>query len=208
MGLRKSLIDGRDEVPEQVRLLGWLSFFNDAASELLYPIIPLFITGTLGAPVAVVGLIEGVSNAAATVMRLPAGALSDRIGRRRLIRLGYGVSAVAKPLLAVAPVWPVALLLRSADRIGKGIRSAPRDALITDLTTPENRATAFGYHRSMDSLGAVVGPLAGAVLLATGLPLRWVMATVAVPSLAAILVSVRVEDRLSPTRESTPRCIA
>ena len=184
----------RESVPPVVRRLSVLSFWNDTASELAYPLIPLFLTRTLGAPVAVVGLIEGVSEALATALRGPAGAWSDRHGRRPLIVAGYGIAAVAKPLIAIATVWPLVLVLRMADRTGKGIRTAPRDALISDATTPETRGAAFGYHRSLDTLGAVLGPLIALGLLALGVPIRWVLAVAVVPGLITLYALRALEE--------------
>lgn len=193
----------RESVPPVVRRLSVLSFWNDTASELAYPLIPLFLTRTLGAPVAVVGLIEGVAEALANVLRGPAGAWSDRHGRRPLIVAGYGIAAVAKPLIAIATVWPLVLALRMADRTGKGIRTAPRDALISDATTPETRGAAFGYHRSLDTLGAVLGPLIALGLLALGVPIRWVLAVAIVPGLIT-LYALRALEEPTRTTVATP----
>ena len=138
-----------------------MSFFQDAASELLYPVMPLFITVTLGAPVAALGLIEGVAEGTASILKAVSGRLADRSRRRPLIALGYGISSVAKPLIGLAWAWPVALVGRFVDRVGKGIRTSPRDALLADDTTEEIRGRAFGFHRAADTAGAVVGPLLG-----------------------------------------------
>src|SRR5918911_2111116 len=121
----------RTRLPRNVLVLSWVSFFQDAASELLYPVLPLFLTGVLGAPVAVVGLIEGIAEGTASVMKALSGRLADRVVRRRpLVSGGYGVAAVAKLLLALATSWPPVLLARFVDRVGKGLRTSPRDALI------------------------------------------------------------------------------
>ena len=193
----------RDRVPAEVRQLSWLSFWNDAASELAYPLIPIFLTATLGAPVAVVGLVEGLGEAVATTLRAPAGAWSDRVGRKRFVVFGYSLGALTKPLLAVAPAWGFVLALRIADRVGKGVRSAPRDAMISDFTDPADRGTAFGYHRSMDTLGAVVGPLVALGLLASGVPIRWVLAIAAIPALVTLLLLRRLREPARGAR-STP----
>jgi MFS family permease len=142
-------------------VLSGVSFLQDAASELLYPILPIFLTAVLGAPVVVVGAVEGVAEGAASVTKLAAGWLGDRFGRRPLIAGGYGLAAVGKVLIAVATVWPVVLVGRVVDRLGKGIRGAPRDALLVEGIPPEARGRAFGLHRTADTLGAVVGPLIG-----------------------------------------------
>jgi MFS family permease len=151
-------------LPRNVLVLSWVSFFQDAASELLYPIFPLFITVTLGAPASALGLIEGVAEGTASVGKALSGRLADRFRRRPLIALGYGISSVAKPLIGLAGVWPVALGGRFVDRVGKGLRTSPRDALLAADTPPEIRGRAFGFHRAADTAGAVVGPLLGLAL--------------------------------------------
>ena len=154
-------------LPRNVVLLGVTSFFADISTEMVYPIVPIFLTSTLGAPVAAVGLIEGVAESTASLMRLVSGWLSDRVGRRLpLVMGGYGLAAVGKVILAAAHAWPVVLFARFVDRFGKGVRGSPRDALIADSTPAEVRGRAFGLHRSMDTAGAVVGPLLGLALVA------------------------------------------
>jgi len=138
-----------------------VSFAQDAASELLYPILPIFLTVTLGAPVAVVGAVEGLAEGAASVSRLLSGRLADRRAKRPLIAAGYGLAALGKVVVAVAFAWPVVLLGRVVDRLGKGIRGAPRDALLVVGVPLGARGRAFGLHRAMDTAGAVVGPLLG-----------------------------------------------
>ena len=160
-GPRRGLARG---LPRNVLVLSWVSFFQDAASELLYPIFPLFITVTLGAPASALGLIEGVAEGTASVGKALSGRLADRFQRRPLIALGYGISSAAKPLIGLAGVWPVALAGRFVDRVGKGLRTSPRDALLAADTPPEIRGRAFGFHRAADTAGAVVGPLLGLAL--------------------------------------------
>jgi MFS family permease len=142
-------------------VLSGVSFLQDAASELLYPILPIFLTAVLGAPAAVVGLVEGLAEGAAAATKLGAGVLADRYRRRPLIGLGYGLAAVGKMLIAAAGAWPVVLAGRVVDRLGKGVRGAPRDALLVDGVPAHARGRAFGLHRTADTLGAVVGPLVG-----------------------------------------------
>jgi MFS family permease len=144
-----------------VVVLSWVSFFQDAASEMLYPILPLFLTGVLGAPVSVVGLIEGVAEGTATAMKAVSGWFADRFRRLPLVAGGYGISSVSKLLIGLAYGWPLVLVARFIDRFGKGVRTTPRDALIADETTPETRGRAFGFNRALDSAGAVAGPLIG-----------------------------------------------
>lgn len=131
---------------------------------MLYPILPLFLTGVLGAPPAVVGLIEGLAEGTASILKAVSGRLADRGRRKPLIAMGYGISSLAKLLIGLASGWPLVLVARVLDRTGKGIRGAPRDALIADDTPRELRGRAFGFHRAADTLGAVVGPMAGLVL--------------------------------------------
>jgi len=184
-----------------VRGMGWVSFVADLSSEIVYPLFPLFVTGVLGAPVAVLGFIEGVAEATATVLRYPFGRLSDRLGRRRpFLLLGYGLSAVGKLFIAVAGVWGVALAGRVVDRMGKGIRTAPRDALIGAGTKPGEQGLAFGLHRTMDTMGAALGPLIALACLGFGMPLRWVLGLAVVPALLSVVVILLFvrERRLPP----------
>jgi MFS family permease len=148
-------------LPRNVRVLSAVSFLQDAASELLYPIMPLFLTATLGASPAVVGLIEGVGEGTASIGKAVSGRLADRRRRKPLVALGYGVSSLAKPLIGLAGTWGVVLVARFVDRVGKGVRTSPRDALIAAEVPPALRGAAFGFHRAADTAGAVVGPLLG-----------------------------------------------
>lgn len=150
-----------DALPRNVVVLSLVSFFQDAASEMLYPVMPIFLTSVLRAPVAAVGLIEGVAEATASLMKVVSGRLADVRKRRPLVGLGYGLSSIAKPLIGLANAWPFVLVARFVDRTGKGIRTSPRDALIADDTPAHIRGRAFGFHRAADTAGAVVGPLIG-----------------------------------------------
>lgn len=153
-------------VPRAVVILGLVSLFADVSSEMVYPLLPLFLTTTLGAPALAVGLIEGVAEGTASFLKLVSGRASDRIGRRRpFVVWGYGLSATAKPLLAAAFAWPAVLGVRFVDRFGKGLRTAPRDALLAETTPPDLRGRAFGFHRAMDTMGAVLGPLLALALV-------------------------------------------
>lgn len=176
-----------------VGALAGTSFLNDTASEMAYPLLPLFLVGTLGAGPAFLGMVEGIAETTASLAKLGGGFLSDRLDRRKpLVIWGYGLASVARPLmaLAVAP-WHV-LTVRFADRLGKGIRSAPRDALLVDSVPPDRKGTAFGLHRAADHAGSVLGPLiaTGLLLLAPG-NLRLVFALTAVPALLTIQLLVR-----------------
>ena len=154
-------VDHRAWLTRNLKTLSVVSLLQDTASEMLYPILPLFITGALGAPVAVVGLIEGLADGVAALTKIFSGRLADRWQRRPLIGAGYGAAAAAKALIAVSTVWPLVLLTRMLDRLGKGVRGVPRDALIADDVPREHLGRTFGFHRAMDSAGAVFGPLLG-----------------------------------------------
>jgi MFS family permease len=148
-----------------VKVLGVVSLAQDTGSEMLYPLLPTFITGVLGAPVVALGVAEGLADAVAAGMKLVAGRLAGAQRRRRWIAAGYGLATIGKIIVAFSFVWPAVLVGRTVDRIGKGIRGVPRDALIADDTDPRQRGRAFGFHRSLDTLGAVLGPLIGLGLL-------------------------------------------
>jgi len=188
-----------------VRALGIVSFFADVSSETVYPLFPLFVTVVLGAPVALLGVIEGLAEATASITKWPIGQASDYTGRRRIfVAAGYGAAALGKLILALSFVWPVALVARFVDRFGKGVRAAPRDALIAASTAPDQRGLAFGLHRTMDTLGAVLGPLFALLLIKVGLSMRTVFALAVVPgviSVAVILWFVR-ERSSAPARAS------
>lgn len=155
------------ELARNVPVLGLVSLLTDISSEMLVPVIPLFLTATLGAPVAAVGVIEGVAEGTASVLKGPAGWLSDRSRRRgALVAAGYALSAAGKALLAGSFVWPLVLLARFVDRAGKGVRTAPRDALLADSVRAHAYGRAFGLHRALDTVGAVLGPLITVTFLA------------------------------------------
>src|SRR5271165_2760625 len=138
-----------------------VSLLQDAASELLYPLLPIYLTSVLGAPPAVVGAVEGAAEGAAALTKVASGPLGDRFARRPLIATGYGMAALGKLIVAAAGAWPGVLVGRVVDRLGKGLRGAPRDALLVDGIGPAERGRVFGFHRTMDTLGAVIGPLLG-----------------------------------------------
>jgi MFS family permease len=160
----------QNKIPRNLIAVSLGSLFTDISSEMMVHLLPLFLTNVLGAKTAVVGLIEGVAESTASLTRLLSGWLSDKIGKRKgLTVFGYSLSAVAKPLLLLAGTWPVVLLLRFADRLGKGIRTAPRDALVADSIKAEHRGFGFGLHRAADSLGATIGlAVAAAITYAAG----------------------------------------
>ena len=189
--------------PVVVRL-GWVSFFTDAASEMLYPLVPIFLTVTLGAPVAALGVVEGLADGVASGLKAVAGAIADRFRHHRaLVAVGYGVSALSKPLLALAPNWGVVAGLRVTDRVGKGIRGVPRDVMIDEATPPAQRGRAFGFHRTMDTAGAVVGPLIALAALALlgQSKLRPVFLIAVVPGLASLLLIRRLPPSDRPVEK-------
>ena len=190
--------DRRTWLTRNVRVLSAVSFLQDAASELLYPLLPIYLTVFLGAPPAVVGAIEGVAEGAASLTKLAAGPLGDRFAKRPLIATGYGMAALGKVMVAAFAAWPGVLAGRVVDRLGKGIRGAPRDALLVVGVDVSARGRVFGFHRAMDTLGAVVGPLlglAGYELLDHQIaPLLWVAVVPAVLS-AALVVLVKEPRR-------------
>jgi MFS family permease len=154
-------------ISRNVFVLSVVSLLTDISSEMLYPLIPLFLTATLGAPVAIVGMIEGAAEMTASLLKGISGWLSDRAGLRRpFVLVGYALSAIAKPLLALATGWPLVLAARILDRFGKGVRSTARDAILAESSRPDQRGRAFGFHRSADQIGAVAGPLMALPLLA------------------------------------------
>jgi MFS family permease len=149
-----------------VVILGVVSLFTDISSEMLYPVVPLFLTTVLNAPMSVVGLIEGIAESTASLLKIASGWWSDRARRRQpFVVWGYSLSAVSKPLLALAASWHLVLVSRLVDRVGKGIRTSPRDAMIAASCAPDARGKAFGLHRAMDTIGAFFGPLLAVLLL-------------------------------------------
>ena len=185
----------RPWLTRNVRVLSAVSFLQDTASELLYPLLPLLLTGVLAAPPVVLGVIEGLADATAGITRYVAGRWSDRVGRKPFIGLGYTLAALGKVLVAAAFIWPIVLIGRVVDRFGKGVRSAPRDALIADSVPHEALGRAFGFHRAGDTLGAVIGPLLALIALAAfNDNLRTVLWIAVIPAAASALLVLLVQD--------------
>lgn len=179
-------------VPRTVVALGFVSLFTDLSSEMIYPLIPVFLTSVLGAGALALGVIEGVAESTAAVLKIVSGWWTDRVKRRKpFVFAGYGIAGAVRPLIAFATTWPFVLGIRFIDRVGKGVRTAPRDALIADVTPEESRGAAYGLHRSLDHFGAVLGPLAAAALLWAGLTLRWVFFLAVIPAIIVIFVIAR-----------------
>jgi len=180
----------RQKLKPQVILLGLMSLLNDSASEMIYPLLPVFLTSTLGATPIIVGLIEGTADALSSILKLAAGWISDRLPHRKpLIVGGYALAAASRAWISVAAHWPSVLGARLVDRTGKGIRSAPRDAMIADVTPFESRGKAFGFQRALDHTGAVVGPLFAIILLdVVHLPLRTVFLVAVIPGAVGVVL--------------------
>ena len=199
---------GLRAVPRGVWAIGFVSMFMDISSEMIHSLLPVFLVGTLGASVALVGLIEGIAEASASITKVFSGWISDRLGKRKLLAvLGYGLGALSKPIFPLA-VTPVEVLgARFADRIGKGIRGAPRDALVADITEPGARGAAFGLRQALDTVGAFLGPLVaiGLMLVLAG-DIRAVFAWAVIPALIAVLLMIfGVEESKRPQGPKTVR---
>jgi MFS family permease len=183
---------GGTSLGRTVKVLGLVSLFTDVSSEMIYPLLPIFLTSVLGAGAVFLGVVEGIAEGTASILKGFSGYISDRLHRRKaLILAGYGLSAVMKPFFAAADaVWQV-LVVRFVDRVGKGIRTAPRDALIAETTGPTIRGKAYGFHRAMDTLGAVVGPAIAFLMMwllrgQGNSAYRWVFLAAFIPGLIAI----------------------
>jgi MFS family permease len=194
--------DKRRGLPGAVIALGVVSLFNDTAGDMINPLLPAFIAALGGGP-EVLGVIEGIADAVASLLQLASGYLADRIGRLKAVTMaGYSIAAIARPLLALATSWWHVLLVRFGDRLGKGVRGAPRDRLIADAAPRKLRGRAFGYHRAMDHAGALVGPAIVYGMLALGMRTRSVFAWSAAPgllSLVILAVGVREVENPVPT---------
>ena len=182
-----------------VVVLSAVSLAQDAASELLYPILPIFLTVTLGAPVAVVGVVEGLAEGAAALTKLASGGLVARFRRHRLVGVGYGLAAAGKVIVALSPVWPVAAAGRAVDRLGKGLRGAPRDSMLVEGVPVGQRGRVFGVHRTADTAGAVIGPLLGlAAYEAFDHRIRPVLLVAVVPAVLSVLLVGLARDTTAP----------
>ena len=177
-------------------VLSLVSLLQDAASELLYPLLPIYLTAVLGAPPSVVGAVEGAAEGAASLTKVVSGPLGDRFARRGLITTGYGMAALGKLIVAAAGGWPAVLVGRVVDRLGKGLRGAPRDALLVDGVKPAERGRVFGFHRTMDTLGAVIGPLLGlAGYELFDHQIRPVLFIAVIPAVLSVLLIAWVRER-------------
>lgn len=197
---------GRLGLSRPVWLIGWVSFFTDAASEMIYPLLPLFLTRVLGAGAMSLGVIEGVAEAANSVLKVVSGRLADTTGRpRRLMLIGYTISSAMRPLIGVAAGWTQVLAIRFADRLGKGIRGAPRDAMLADFAPDGQRGRVYGFHRAMDHAGAVAGPLIASLFLYfyPG-DYRTLFTLTIIPGIAVVLIILLIPERGSVASGNVP----
>ena len=189
-------------IPKTVFMLGLVSLFTDIATEMTYPLLPLFLSQVLGAGPLAIGVIEGVAMSTSSLTQIFSGMWADQMKKRKpLILWGYGLAGFFRPFIGLAQSWPQVLIFRFIDRVGKGIRSSPRDALIADVTSSSARGAAFGFHSSMDNLGSTIGPLISTALLSSyiGCSIRTVILLTAIPGLVAFLTL------LWGVRESQPK---
>ena len=195
-------------LPRAVWLLGWVSLATDAASEAVYPLLPFFLTRVLGAGAVSLGIIEGAAEAVNSVLKVASGRIADRSrAKRPLVLVGYSVSSLARPFIALTRTWTQVFAVRVLDRLGKGVRGAPRDAMLATWATPETRGKIYGFHRAMDHAGAVVGPaLASAFLLFYPERYRTLFALTIVPGAIAVALILLVPERVdTSTREEARR---
>ena len=198
------------KIPKNVLLLGLVSLLTDMSSDMIYPILPLFLSEVLHSSPVFIGLIEGVAESTASILKVFSGWLSDRWGKRKfLVTLGYGLSSLGKPVLAIVNAGWQVLGLRFLDRFGKGVRTSPRDAMIADSTPPERRGLSYGFHRAMDSGGAVIGPLLAFIFLSLEHKnYRFIFALASIPAILSVLTLfffVRERKRIKEKVVKLPR---
>ncbi|HEX6574047.1 MAG TPA: MFS transporter [Gemmatimonadaceae bacterium] len=198
------------KLSRNVVALGAVSFFTDVATEMIYPLLPLFLSSVLGANASFIGAIEGAAESTAALLKLASGWWSDKVRKRKpLVVIGYGIATIARPFTAIAQTAAQVLAIRVTDRVGKGIRSAPRDALLAESATPETRGRAFGFHAAMDNAGAVLGPLIAFVLIRQlDMSLRNVFWLAAIPGAVAfivLLVAVKETEHRDEAASDKPK---
>ncbi len=195
---------GLANLPRTVWLIGLISLVNDAASEMLYPLIPLYLSSVLLTSPKAMGLIEGIAEATASLLKLCSGVIVDRTrSAKPWIVFGYTLAGLGRPLIALVSSWPFLLVLRFTDRVGKGLRTSPRDALLAASAGPERRGLAFDLHRAMDNAGAVIGPLVAALLLAAGLELKAIFLWTLVPALLCLVLALMIHEPRSYAPQET-----
>ena len=182
-------------LPRTVWLIGLISFVNDTASEMLYPLMPLYLASVLMAGPKALGLIEGIAEATSSIFKLVSGVIVDRTKKTKpWIVIGYLLAGLGRPLIAIASSWTWVLCIRFTDRLGKGLRSSPRDALLAESVTANQRGITFGLHRSMDNAGAVIGPLLAALLLSLHIPLRDIFLWAIIPGLVTVGLALCLKE--------------
>jgi len=206
---RDSAPSGVAGLPKAVVRLGWVSFLTDVSSEMIVPLLPAFLATLSGVPAMALGWIEGVAETTASFVKIVSGRLTDRAkAKKPLVFLGYGLSSLARPIIGLAPSWPAIVLIRFVDRIGKGVRTAPRDTMIANAAPPGRRGAAFGLHRGFDNAGAVLGPLVAAGLVGVmGFSLRAVFLLAVIPAALSLLVlafGVKEEKEKISSRPTSP----
>jgi MFS family permease len=193
-------------LPATVWLVGFISLFNDSASELIYPLVPLYVASVLMAGPKALGIIDGVAETAASLLKLFSGMIADKSrSTKSWVVGGYALAAMSRPLLALAASWPTVMALRFADRVGKGVRAAPRDAMLAMAVTSSQRGLAFGFHRAMDNAGAVIGPLSAAWLLERHMPIRDIFLWAAIPGMIVVALALFIHEPQRDGVESRPK---
>jgi MFS family permease len=197
-------------LPRPVWLLGWVSLLTDTASEMVYPLLPIFLTQVLGASAMSLGVIEGVADAASSALKIWSGWMADRTGTpKRFVLVGYALASGIRPLIALASSWPQVMAVRFADRLGKGLRTSPRDAMLASFAQEDTRGRVFGFHRAMDHTGAIIGPLIAAAFLHF-LPgsYRTLFGLTLIPGIVVVLVMRRVPERPGATGDELQVSVA
>ncbi len=193
--MRPILFNSLKSLPRTVWLIGFISFINDTASELLYPLIPLYLTSTLLAGPKTLGLIEGIAEATSSILKLFSGFIADKTRKTKIwIVWGYFLAGFGRPLIAFANSWIWILLIRFTDRVGKGLRSSPRDALLAINVAKKHHGLAFGLHRSMDNAGAILGPLLAAFLMANNVPIKDIFIWAIVPGILTFILTLYLKE--------------
>jgi len=182
-------------LPRTVWLIGLISFLNDAASEMVYPLMPLYLATVLIAGPKSLGIIEGIAEATSSIFKLISGVIMDRTKKAKpWIVLGYILAGFSRPLIAIANSWLWIVAIRFTDRMGKGLRTSPRDALLAETVPESQRGMTFGLHRSMDNAGAVIGPLVAAFLLAQGMAIQDIFVWAIVPAVIAVILALYIQE--------------
>ncbi|CAN1592513.1 ProP Permeases of the major facilitator superfamily [Candidatus Pelagibacterales bacterium] len=183
-------------LPKTVWLIGFISLINDSASEMVYPLLPLYLSSVLLAGPKALGIIEGIAEATSSLLRLVTGVIFDRTRKAKpWLVFGYGIAGLSRPLIAFISSWPALLFIRFADRVGKGLRSSPRDALLANITNKKNYGLVFGFHRAMDNAGAVIGPIIAAILLGIGLSFQSIFLLALAPAILAFSLSLMIKEK-------------